>query len=54
MSGHPWAYTYLPESVKEFPGPDDLAGLFRDVGFRDVGHQLLTFGIAAIHWGVKG
>lgn len=53
VSGHPWAYTYLPESVKVFPGPREFEGLFREVGFRDAAHRLLTFGIAAIHWGVK-
>jgi len=51
VSGHPWAYTYLPESVREFPGPEDLGRLFREAGFRDVGWRLLTGGIAAIHWG---
>lgn len=51
VSGHPWAYTYLPESVKGFPGPSDLGGLFEAVGFHDVGWNLLSFGIAAIHWG---
>lgn len=51
VSGHPWAYTYLPESVKEFPGPDALADRMADAGFSDTGYQLLTFGIAAIHWG---
>ena len=54
VSGHPWAYTYLPESVKEFPGPDDLEEMFGEAGFNATGHRLLTFGIAAIHWGVKG
>jgi demethylmenaquinone methyltransferase / 2-methoxy-6-polyprenyl-1,4-benzoquinol methylase len=52
VSGHPWAYTYLPESVKEFPGPNDLGALMEAVGFHDVGWQLVTGGIAAIHWGV--
>ncbi|HKJ01836.1 MAG TPA: ubiquinone/menaquinone biosynthesis methyltransferase, partial [Longimicrobiales bacterium] len=54
VSGHPWAYTYLPESVKEFPGPQDLQEMFRAAGFTDAGYQLLTFGIAAIHWGTRG
>ena len=54
VSGHPWAYTYLPESVKEFPGPDQLRDLFTEVGFQDAGYRLLTMGIAAIHWGTKG
>ena len=51
VSGHPWAYTYLPESVKEFPGPNEFGGLFEEAGFEDVGWQLLTGGIAALHWG---
>jgi demethylmenaquinone methyltransferase/2-methoxy-6-polyprenyl-1,4-benzoquinol methylase len=51
LSGHPWAYTYLPESVKEFPGPTELGGLLESVGFRGVGWRLLTGGIAALHWG---
>jgi demethylmenaquinone methyltransferase/2-methoxy-6-polyprenyl-1,4-benzoquinol methylase len=51
VSGHPWAYTYLPESVKEFPGPTELGALFETVGFTDVGWSLLTGGIAALHWG---
>lgn len=51
VSGHPWAYTYLPESVKGFPGPEGLGALFEDVGFREVGWRLVSGGIAAIHWG---
>jgi demethylmenaquinone methyltransferase/2-methoxy-6-polyprenyl-1,4-benzoquinol methylase len=52
VSGHPWAYTYLPESVKEFPGPERLEEMLREAGFQEAGHRLLTFGIAAIHWAV--
>ncbi|MGE0159408.1 MAG: ubiquinone/menaquinone biosynthesis methyltransferase [Gemmatimonadales bacterium] len=51
VSGHPWAYTYLPESVGRFPGPEELGRLFGEVGFRAVGWRLLTAGIAALHWG---
>ncbi len=50
VSGHPWAYSYLPASVREFPGPDDLAQRLLDAGFSASGYQLVTFGIAAIHW----
>lgn len=53
VSGHPWAYTYLPESVKEFPGPDAFRDLFAEVGFVECGYQLLTLGISALHWGVR-
>lgn len=51
VSGHPWAYTYLPASVEKFPGPTELGARFERAGFRDVGWRLLTGGIAAIHWG---
>jgi len=54
VSGHPWAYTYLPESVKEFPGPDPLAALLRANGFRSVEWSYLTAGIAALHVAEKG
>ncbi|MEX0856405.1 MAG: ubiquinone/menaquinone biosynthesis methyltransferase [Gemmatimonadota bacterium] len=53
VSGHPWAYTYLPESVKEFPGPEALAGKLADAGFEEVQWNYLTGGIAAIHVGVR-
>jgi demethylmenaquinone methyltransferase/2-methoxy-6-polyprenyl-1,4-benzoquinol methylase len=52
VSGHPWAYTYLPESVKEFPGAEELAGILRESGFGDVEWRFVTGGIAAIHVGV--
>lgn len=53
VSGHPWAYAYLPESVKGFPGPDGLEAVLTASGFRTTGYRLLTFGIAALHWGTK-
>jgi len=49
VSGHPWAYTYLPNSVKEFPGPDALVQLLVEAGFETAEYELLTFGIAALH-----
>ncbi len=53
VSGHPWAYSYLPESVKEFPGPAELADLMAESGFRSVEWRLVTGGIAAIHVAVR-
>ena len=53
VSGHRWAYSYLPASVGEFPGPQALSRELVDAGFRTVRWQLLTFGIAAIHVGVR-
>ena len=58
--GHAGAYdheddcTYLPESVKEFPGAVDLADLMRGAGFATVDWSLLTGGIAALHVARKG
>ena len=46
------AYTYLPASVRRFPGPEELADLMRDVGFADVRFRLLAGGIVALHTGV--
>jgi len=53
VSGHPWAYTYLPESVREFPGPPELAELMRKEGFRKAEWELLSGGIAALHVGTR-
>lgn len=53
VSGHPWAYRYLPESVKEFPGPAGLGRRMEGAGFQRVRWRFLTLGIAAIHVGVK-
>jgi demethylmenaquinone methyltransferase/2-methoxy-6-polyprenyl-1,4-benzoquinol methylase len=43
------AYTYLPASVRRFPGPDDLAGVIERAGFADVRWRLLAGGIVALH-----
>ena len=45
------AYTYLPASVRRFPGPDDLAAQM--AGFTDVSYRLFAGGIVAVHTGVK-
>jgi demethylmenaquinone methyltransferase/2-methoxy-6-polyprenyl-1,4-benzoquinol methylase len=45
------AYTYLPASVRRFPGPDDLAALITTAGFDDVRYRLLAGGIVALHTG---
>ena len=49
VSGHPWAYSYLPASVKEFPTPRALGGMLTEAGFDRVEWRLLSFGIAALH-----
>jgi len=49
VSKHRDAYTYLPESVLDFPDPDALAGRLERAGFSGVGYELLTAGICAVH-----
>jgi demethylmenaquinone methyltransferase/2-methoxy-6-polyprenyl-1,4-benzoquinol methylase len=51
VSGAPQAYTYLPQSVSKFPGPEELAGMMSDCGFAQVSFERLTFGIVALHIG---
>jgi demethylmenaquinone methyltransferase/2-methoxy-6-polyprenyl-1,4-benzoquinol methylase len=51
VSGHPDAYSYLPDSVSAFPDPPELARRFETAGFRTVRWTLVHGGIAAIHVG---
>lgn len=53
VSRHSTAYTYLPESVLNFPSPDQLSQQIGSLGFKDVGYRRLTMGIAAVHWGTR-
>jgi demethylmenaquinone methyltransferase / 2-methoxy-6-polyprenyl-1,4-benzoquinol methylase len=46
------AYTYLPASVRRFPGPEELAELLRASGFEDVRWRSFAGGIVALHIGV--
>jgi demethylmenaquinone methyltransferase/2-methoxy-6-polyprenyl-1,4-benzoquinol methylase len=43
------AYTYLPNSVKRFPGPAELAGEMADIGLTEIRWLLTAGGIVAIH-----
>jgi len=53
LSRHHDAYTYLPESVSQFPDQTKLAALFSSCEFERIVYVNLTGGIAAIHWGEK-
>jgi demethylmenaquinone methyltransferase/2-methoxy-6-polyprenyl-1,4-benzoquinol methylase len=46
------AYTYLPASVRRFPGPAELEQLLEACGFAGVSHRLFAGGIVALHTGV--
>jgi demethylmenaquinone methyltransferase / 2-methoxy-6-polyprenyl-1,4-benzoquinol methylase len=43
------AYSYLPASVRRFPGPEDLAAAMRRAGFADARWRRLAGGIVALH-----
>jgi demethylmenaquinone methyltransferase / 2-methoxy-6-polyprenyl-1,4-benzoquinol methylase len=47
------AYSYLPASVRRFPGPDELADLLRRAGFEEVAFRTFAGGIVALHTGGK-
>jgi demethylmenaquinone methyltransferase/2-methoxy-6-polyprenyl-1,4-benzoquinol methylase len=53
ISGHRTAYRYLPQSVANFPSPEDLAARMRSAGFANVRWRSLTLGIAAMHSGER-
>jgi demethylmenaquinone methyltransferase/2-methoxy-6-polyprenyl-1,4-benzoquinol methylase len=54
IAGDEAAYSYLPSSVKRFPGPSALAELMTGCGLRDVRWVLTAGGIIALHHGVAG
>jgi demethylmenaquinone methyltransferase/2-methoxy-6-polyprenyl-1,4-benzoquinol methylase len=45
------AYTYLPASVRRFPGAKDFAELMQRTGFEQVRYRLSAGGIVALHTG---
>ena len=49
ISKHSDAYSYLPESVMNFPAGEAFADLLRSAGFDDVRSQPLTFGIVWLY-----
>jgi demethylmenaquinone methyltransferase/2-methoxy-6-polyprenyl-1,4-benzoquinol methylase len=54
LSGDPEAYSYLPESVRSFPGPHGLAAKLDAAGLERIRYTVLAGGIIAIHSGIRG
>jgi demethylmenaquinone methyltransferase/2-methoxy-6-polyprenyl-1,4-benzoquinol methylase len=54
ITGARYAYEYLPESVRKFPGAEELAEQMREVGFARVEFERMTFGTVALHVGTRG
>jgi demethylmenaquinone methyltransferase/2-methoxy-6-polyprenyl-1,4-benzoquinol methylase len=53
LAGDSAAYSYLPQSVRSFPPPEDLAELMHLAGLEKIRWTLLAGGIIAIHSGMK-
>jgi demethylmenaquinone methyltransferase/2-methoxy-6-polyprenyl-1,4-benzoquinol methylase len=53
LGADPEAYTYLPQSARVFPPPEELAQIMRAAGWSDVTYRLVGLGAAAIHTGIK-
>jgi demethylmenaquinone methyltransferase/2-methoxy-6-polyprenyl-1,4-benzoquinol methylase len=49
LSGYRDAYAYLPESIRKFPGAEDLASAMRRSGFTRVEFERMTGGAVALH-----
>jgi demethylmenaquinone methyltransferase/2-methoxy-6-polyprenyl-1,4-benzoquinol methylase len=53
LAGDPDAYTYLPSSVRRFPGPGELGTRMAAAGLTEVRWILTAGGIIAMHVGTK-
>jgi ubiquinone/menaquinone biosynthesis methyltransferase len=53
IAGDSESYRYLVESIRKFPSQEEFAFMIHKAGFKFVTHRDLTFGICAIHSGVK-
>jgi len=53
ISGSPEAYSYLPESIRKFPGAEQLADEMRRAGFSRVDFERMTGGAVALHLAYK-
>lgn len=53
VSGSPEAYSYLPESIRKFPGAEQLAQEMCQAGFSSVEFERMTGGAVALHLGRK-
>lgn len=47
------SYQYLVESIRKFPSQEQFKKMIEAAGFKNVSYQNLSFGIAAIHVGIK-
>ena len=53
-ASNPDAYVYLAESIGAWPDQAALAARMEKAGWIDVTWKNLTFGVVAVHSGIKG
>jgi len=53
LSGVAGPYAYLPNSVYNFPPPEQMRGIMSGVGFKDVSWTPYTFGVAGLYRAAK-
>ena len=53
-ASNPDAYVYLAESIRAWPDQNGLAAAMEAAGWKQVGWKNLTFGVVAVHSGIKG
>ena len=53
-ASHPDAYVYLAESIRAWPNQEGLAAAMKAAGWGSVTWKNLTFGVVAVHSGIKG
>ena len=51
ISGDSKAYTYLPQSVMNFPKPKEFMKMMEECGYKNVKQKALTFGLCRIYEG---
>jgi len=52
-SSNAQAYDYLGESIAAWPDQEELSGWLREAGYTSVAYRNLSFGIVALHRGIK-
>jgi ubiquinone/menaquinone biosynthesis methyltransferase len=53
VAGQSEPYSYLGQSIRDFPSPVLISMELAQAGFKNIGHHTLSSGIVAIHWGYK-
>jgi demethylmenaquinone methyltransferase / 2-methoxy-6-polyprenyl-1,4-benzoquinol methylase len=53
FSKHSYAYKYLPDSVLNFPEPEEFAAIMKNAGFDHVQFKRMSLGIVTLFVGIK-